>query len=95
MENCMAQKFKEVAHLRTDLDKYGEGYDRIFGNKEKTTLQQVEEENPEAVEKHYWKHVKDEARQAYSDQQTQDTEGGVPCAVSFIAGYLAGYKARG
>lgn len=88
----MAQKFKEVAHLRTDLDKYAEGYDRIFGNKEKTTLQKVEEENPEAVEKHYWKHVKDEARQAYRDQQTQDNEGGVPCVVSFIAGYLAGYK---
>lgn len=88
----MAQKFKEVAHLRTDLDKYGEGYDRIFGNKEKTTLQKIEEENSEEVERAYWKHIKDLARKAYSDQQTQDTEGGVPCAVSFIAGYLAGYR---
>jgi DNA repair ATPase RecN len=50
MEIYMAQKFKEVAHLRTDLDKYGEGYDRIFGNKEKTTLQKIEEENPKEGE---------------------------------------------
>jgi hypothetical protein len=92
MEIYMGQNFKEVAHLRTDLDKYGEGHDRIFGKKEKTTLQKVEEENPEEVERAYWKHIKDLARSAYRDQQTQDTEGGVPCTVSFISGYLAGYR---
>lgn len=26
----MAQAFKEVAHLKTDLKAYGENYDRIF-----------------------------------------------------------------
>jgi hypothetical protein len=30
----MAQSFKETAHLKTDRDKYGENYDRIFGKKE-------------------------------------------------------------
>jgi hypothetical protein len=32
----MAQSFKETAHLKTDLNKYGENYDRIFGKKEVT-----------------------------------------------------------
>lgn len=36
--------------------------------------------------------IKDKARQAYRDQQTQDTEGGVPCSISFITGYLEGYR---
>lgn len=31
----MAREFKEVAHLKTDANKYGENYDRIFGKKEK------------------------------------------------------------
>lgn len=35
---------------------------------------------------------KDAARQAFRDRQLQDTEGGVPCAVSFIAGFLDGIK---
>lgn len=30
----MAQSFKETAHLKTDLNKYAENYDRIFGKKE-------------------------------------------------------------
>lgn len=30
----MAQNFKETAHLKTDLNKYGENYDRIFKKKE-------------------------------------------------------------
>lgn len=88
----MARNFKEVAHLRTDLDKYSEGYERIFSKKEKTTLEKFEEENPEIVEQAYLKHIKDLAIKAYSDQQTQDNEGGVPCGVSFIAGYLAGFR---
>lgn len=40
------------------------------------------------------KEIKDAARQAFSDQQTQDTEGGVPDDVSFIAGFLAGARHR-
>lgn len=31
----MAQEFKETAHLNTDKEKYDEGYDRIFGKKDK------------------------------------------------------------
>lgn len=38
------------------------------------------------------KEIKDAARQAFSDQQSQDTEGGVPDAVSFIAGFIAGAR---
>lgn len=29
----MAQSFRENAHLRTDQEKYNEGWDRIFGKK--------------------------------------------------------------
>jgi len=38
------------------------------------------------------KQIKDAARQAFKDQQLQDTEGGVPDSVSFIAGFLAGAR---
>lgn len=38
------------------------------------------------------KEIKDAARQAFRDQQQQDTEGGVSDAVSFIAGFLAGAR---
>jgi len=40
------------------------------------------------------KEIKDAARQAFRDQQTQDTEGGVPDIVSFIAGFVAGARYR-
>ena len=29
----MGQSFKETAHLHTDLEKYGDNYDRIFGKR--------------------------------------------------------------
>jgi hypothetical protein len=35
---------------------------------------------------------KDAARQAFRDQQLQDTEGGIPCPISFIAGFLDGCR---
>ena len=38
------------------------------------------------------KEIKDAARKAFSDQQSQDTEGGVPDGVSFCAGFLAGAR---
>lgn len=38
----MAQEFKETAHLKTDKKKFDEGYNRIFGKKEKP----VEEVKP-------------------------------------------------
>lgn len=37
--------------------------------------------------------IKDLARQAYRDQQSQDTEGGCGEPIGFIAGYLDGFKA--
>ena len=40
------------------------------------------------------KEIKDAARKAFSDQQSQDTEGGVHDAVSFIAGFLEGARHR-
>lgn len=40
------------------------------------------------------KEIKDAARQAFRDQQSQDTEGGVPDAISFCAGFLAGARHR-
>ena len=30
----MAQTFKETAHLKTNLEKYAENYEHIFGKKE-------------------------------------------------------------
>ena len=38
------------------------------------------------------KEIKDAARKAFRDQQSQDTEGGVPDAISFCAGFLAGAR---
>jgi DNA-binding XRE family transcriptional regulator len=40
------------------------------------------------------KEIKDAARQAFKEQQLQDNEGGVPDAVSFCAGFLAGFRHR-
>lgn len=40
------------------------------------------------------KEIKAAAIKAFIDQQTQDTEGGVPNAVSFCAGFLAGATYR-
>ena len=40
------------------------------------------------------KEIKDAARQAFRDQQSQDTEGGVPDAVSFISGFVEGARYR-
>jgi len=31
----MAREFKETAHLKTNLKKYGDNYDAIFGKKKK------------------------------------------------------------
>jgi len=38
------------------------------------------------------KQIKDLAREAWFDQQYQDTEGGVPCSISFISGFIAGFR---
>lgn len=75
----MAQTFKETAHLNTDLEKYGENYDRIF-NKNKETPR---DENAE---------IKELAKTVYQELQGgQDTEG-FPDSSSFIYGFIKGYK---
>lgn len=80
----MAQKFKEVAHLRTDLDKYGDNYDRIFGGKE---TPKEDEFSHEEIRK-----IKELARKCFQEiPYGQDTEG-FPESTSFIFGFLEGYK---
>lgn len=37
----MAQSFKETAHLKTDLKKYNENYDKIFGKKKKDSPKEI------------------------------------------------------
>jgi hypothetical protein len=89
----MAQKFKEVAHLRTDLEKYGEGYDRIFKNKtvEQTSTDTDSKSNHD--EKSEMQRIKELARRVYSDLESgQDTEG-FPESSSFIYGFVKGYQA--
>jgi hypothetical protein len=90
----MAQKFKEVAHLRTDLDKYGEGYDRIFKKREQASNGAANHSSDESFSKESEerKRVKDLARKVYCDLQSgQDTEG-FPEASSFIYGFVKGYQ---
>jgi hypothetical protein len=76
----MARNFKEVAHLRTDLQKYGEQYDRIFSVEKKEENKVVEI------------NIKDIARKAYQELGSgQDTEG-FPESSSFIYGFCKGYE---
>lgn len=44
----MAQTFKETAHLKINLEKYGENYEHIFGNK-KEEEKELEEDCPKEV----------------------------------------------
>lgn len=89
----MAQKFKEVAHLRTDLDKYGANYDRIFGKKDsnEATTDIARESNIDEREERA--RIKELARNSYSELQSgQDTEG-FPESSGFIYGFSKGYQA--
>lgn len=89
----MAQKFKETAHLHTDMNKYGENYDRIFGKKtvsEASTDIVGESDNREREES---KRIKELAKSEYFNLgSSQDTEG-FPEASSFIYGFTKGYQA--
>jgi hypothetical protein len=38
--------------------------------------------------------IKELARKAFREQISQDNEGGVPCGVSFVGGYMKGHKER-
>jgi hypothetical protein len=40
----MAQNFKETAHLKTDRDKYAEGWDHVFGKKDSPPVHQTDDE---------------------------------------------------
>ena len=91
----MAQKFKEVAHLRTDMDKYGEGYDRIFKKQQAANgfANHPSDEPPSAKNKDEEdKAIKELARRTYIDLGSgQDTEG-FPESGSFIYGFYKGFK---
>jgi hypothetical protein len=93
----MARSFKEVAHLRTDIDKYSENYDRIFGGKNvqldetlATTKSDTDKESEEA-------RIKDLAREEFINSfllgTRQDTTEGIPESSSFICGFIKGYNA--
>jgi hypothetical protein len=87
----MAQSFKETAHLNTDPDKYGEGYDRIFGKKDSKKVDAST--NRESSEPEEWQRIKELARKVYHDLGSgQDTEG-FPEPSSFIYGFCQGYQA--
>lgn len=47
----MAQSFKETAHLRTDPEKFSEGWNRIFGKKETDELENDLKNNQESKDK--------------------------------------------
>lgn len=90
----MAQKFKETAHLHTDMTKYGEGYDRIFGKKDnkKDDADNAGESDRLQEDQEYLR-VKELARKVYIELGSgQDTEG-FPESSSFIYGFCKGHKA--
>lgn len=39
----MGRTFKETAHLKTNLEKYGENYEHIFGNKKEKKEEEEKE----------------------------------------------------
>lgn len=83
----MAQTFKETAHLKTDLDKYGENYDRIFGKKESVKI-----EEKEIVEDKVELDIKALAREYWLDYSDEQGLEGFPESSSFICGFLKGYE---
>lgn len=99
----MARSFKEVAHLRTDLEKYSENYDRIFGKHtassgEAPYLSDETPEGPMAQESDKLSEhdesmmITNLARTTYTElADCMDTEG-FPEASSFIYGFMKGYE---
>lgn len=86
----MAQKFKETAHLHTDMEKYGESYDRIFGKKNSQEAHANSHSESDYAEERA--RVKELARKVYSELvSSQDTEG-FPESSSFIYGFCKGYE---
>lgn len=91
----MARSFKEVAHLRTDLEKYGDGYDRIFKKQQAANgdANQPSDEPPTANKEDEIRRIKELAKSVYYEVDGgQDTEG-FPESSSFIYGFTKGYQA--
>jgi hypothetical protein len=86
----MAREFKEVASIRTDLNKYGEGYDRIFGKKNST---EVESEPDRESSKEEALEIKKIARESYRENSGEQGSEGFPESSSFIYGFIQGYQA--
>jgi hypothetical protein len=79
----------EVAHLRTDKEKYDQGWDRIFGQRSKSEEIVIEAENPSHEED---QRIKELARRSYQSLDCgQDTEG-FPESSSYVYGFMEGYK---
>ena len=89
----MAQKFKEVAHLRTNLEKYGENYDRIFGKKDSEEVEShsIRKSLEFEVEENF--RIKNLARHSYRENSPEQGSEGFPESSSYVFGFMEGYKA--
>jgi hypothetical protein len=89
----MAQKFKETAHLHIDLEKYGEGYDRIFGKKDsaENESQSIRKSLEAEVEENF--RIKNLARHSYRGNSPETGSEGFPESSSYVFGFMEGYKA--
>lgn len=93
----MAREFKETAHLKTDLEKYGDNYERIFRKEVSEHKFYVGGdglycETETTQEEITYQQIKELARRAYQELGVgQDTEG-FPESSSFVYGFIEGYK---
>jgi hypothetical protein len=89
----MGRKFKETAHLHTNMEKYGEGYDRIFGKKDSTENEpnSIRKSLEDEVEENF--RIKNLARHSYRENAPETGSEGFPEASSFIYGFIQGYQA--
>jgi hypothetical protein len=89
----MAQKFKETAHLHTDMEKYGEGYDRIFGKKDSKENEphSIRKSLEIEVEENF--RIKNLARHSYRGNAPETGSEGFPESSSYVFGFMEGYKA--
>lgn len=97
----MGQNFKEVAHLRTDMKKYGEEHDRIFGKKKK--VEESNQMNDDILYEHQLQpaskpedissvEIKDKARQSWQSLDMSTGCEGFPESSSYVYGYIDGYE---
>lgn len=92
----MTKEFKETAHLKTDINKHGENYERDFRTKELHEpkhyaggdgLYCETEEKKLAVHE-----IKELARRTYQELHGEQGLEGFPESASFIFGYIKGYQ---